>query len=115
MSLERVIKALVSLGLTKLDAEVYVFLAKKAPLKSIDIAQKLKIQNKQVCSSLKSLQNKGIVKTRKKQFEEFIAIPFAEALNFLIKINRDQAESVCETRKELVSSWNKMVKSSENN
>ena len=37
MSLERVIKALVSLGLSRIDAEVYVYIAKKGSRKLIDL------------------------------------------------------------------------------
>ena len=115
MSYERVIKALVSLGLSKMDAEVYVYLAKKGPLQSSEIAQELKMHNKQVNHSLEDLQNKHIIEVNKKQQDKFDAIPFEEALNLLIEINKDQAEALSETRKELLSSWKKMTKKPINN
>ena len=39
MSHERVLKALMSLGLSRTDAEVYVFLATKGPQKARNIAR----------------------------------------------------------------------------
>jgi len=39
LSLERVIKALIGLGLLRLDAEVYVYLAKKCPQTNDDRAR----------------------------------------------------------------------------
>ena len=66
-------------------------------------------------SDLKDLQNKQIIEVNKKQQNKFDAVPFEEALSLLIEINKDQAEALSETRKDLLSSWKKMTKKSVNN
>ena len=47
------IKALVDLGLPRVDAEVYIYIAKNGPLKSRKIAQKLKLKKNQLEYSLR--------------------------------------------------------------
>ena len=42
LSLERVIKALIGLGLSRVEAEVYVYLAKKGPQTLVDLTRDLK-------------------------------------------------------------------------
>jgi HTH-type transcriptional regulator, sugar sensing transcriptional regulator len=114
--LERVIKALVYLGLPRVDAEVYIYIAKNGPLKSREIAQKLKLKKKQLEYSLRNLQDKDIVRTKSKVVAEFVAVPFEEALNLLIEINKEQTELLNKIRKELLSNWKKPTKKiSENN
>lgn len=61
MSQEKVLKTLESLGLAKLDAQVYIFLGKKGPQKGKDIAKALKIPKQHLYIVLKNLQSKGIV------------------------------------------------------
>jgi sugar-specific transcriptional regulator TrmB len=56
-----VLRTLESYGLKRVDAEVYIFLAKKGPQKGIDIAGALKIRKRQLYSILEALQDKGVV------------------------------------------------------
>ena len=104
MSLERVIKALVSLGLTRSDAEVYVYLAKKGPQEVMDLAKALNYVNKKINASLTNLRTKGLVS---KEGTIFSAIPFEEALEMLIEREKEQAKSIEEIKKELIVSWKK--------
>ena len=116
MSLKRVINALVGLGLSRLDAEVYVYLAKKGPHKEIDIAQKLRLRNKQLEIILKNLLEKKVIIVTNKYLNEFTAIPFEETLRELIEINKKQTDTLSEIKKELLSSWeNTTRKSTKNN
>ncbi len=100
LSLERVIKALVNLGLSRLDAEVYVYLAKKGRQKVVDLAKALNLSRKKIYNSLKNLQNKGIVT---KDRSIFSALPFEEALELLIKMEKEQAQLIRESREELLT------------
>lgn len=116
MSLERVINALVGLGLTRLDAEVYVYLAKNGPLSEIVLARELTIKDSKLNRSLKNLRNKEIVRTVGRTSIELWAIPFEEALNLLIEINKQQNVVLQEVKRELFASWkNISKKTSENN
>lgn len=102
MSLERVIKALVSLGLSRVDAEVYVYVAKRGPQKVVDLSSALNITKKKIYVNLKNLQTKGLIT---KDRTTFSALPFAEALELLIKMKKDQAQAMDENKEELLASW----------
>ena len=61
MSRERIIKALEGLGLTQVDAQIYVFLAKEGSHTVREITGELNLQENKVYRSLKDLQNIEIV------------------------------------------------------
>lgn len=116
MSLERVIKALIDLGLPREDAEIYVYLAKNGPLSEIVLAKKLKIKKRQLTWTLKNLKHKEIIRTINKTSTELCAIPFEEALSLLIEINKQQNDALQEIKRELLVSWAKISqKNSDNN
>ena len=105
MSLERVIKALIGLGLSRVDAEVYVYLAKDKPQRAIDLAKVLNFDKKKIYMSLKNLQRRGIVAVTSHKHTIFFALPFEEALDLLIKMKRDQAQTMHESKEELLATW----------
>ena len=102
MSLERVIKALISLGLPRFDAEVYVYLAKKGSHNAVDLSRALNRDIKIINASLKNLQTIELVK---KDNENYSALPFEEALELLIKRKKEQTEVLQEIKKELLTTW----------
>jgi sugar-specific transcriptional regulator TrmB len=110
MSLKRVIKALMDLGLPRQDAEIYVYLTKHGPLSEISLAKKLKIKEKQLSWTVKNLKNKELVRTADRTSIELCAIPFEEALNLLIEINKQQNAALQEIKKELLVSWKNIPK-----
>jgi sugar-specific transcriptional regulator TrmB len=109
LSLERVLKALVSLGLSQTDAQIYVYLATEGPAKARNIINGLTINERQVYRSLKRLQNKGITIANNERPFEFSAVPFEEVLDLLMEIKKEQAQALKESRKEVLSSWRKIV------
>jgi sugar-specific transcriptional regulator TrmB len=110
MSLERIIKTLESLGLKRLDAEVYIYLAKRGPQDRKEIADALKIRKKQLSAILKTLQDKGIITIKLERSELFSALAFKEALDLLVEVNMEQAMGIKENKEELLSSWRQMSK-----
>ena len=88
MSLELIIKALVSLGLSRLDAEVYVYIAKMGSQTAKDLDGALNYSKNQISTSLRMLTAKALVT---KEGVKFSAIPFEEALNLLIEREKKQA------------------------
>jgi sugar-specific transcriptional regulator TrmB len=112
LSLERVIKALVNLGLSQADAEVYVHLATTGPATARNIIRNLAFNKRQVYRSLKRLQNRGITITSDEHPSEFSAVPFEEVLNLLIEVKREQAKTLRESKKEVLSNWRKIVEES---
>jgi sugar-specific transcriptional regulator TrmB len=110
MSLERVIQALMGLGLSRIDAEVYVHLAKRGPIKIVNLATTLRFGKKKLSEILKNLQNKGIVSGSFEGQTMFSALPFEQAIELLLQIKTEQAQIIQETKEELLSSWRKMTK-----
>lgn len=90
------------MGLTRIQAEVYVYLAKKGP-KTIDYLIKTLIYNRrEIEQSLKILQSKGLL-TRNQVLR--CALPFEEALTLLIETKKEQAQDVTNKKEELLTTW----------
>ena len=102
MSLELIINALVGLGLSRSDAELYVYLAKKGPTKILGLTKALTYDKPKIYSSLRNLQTKRLVI---KDPPMFSALPFEEALELLIKSKKEQAEAMIENKKEFLVKW----------
>lgn len=105
MSLERIFKALIKLGLTETDTRVYIFLATKKPNIARNIAEKLKISKHQIYLSLKRLQAKEIVNSTNEQPATFSALPFEKALNKLIDAKTEEAQNIEQNKEELLAAW----------
>ena len=105
MSLERVFKALVSVGLSETDARVYVYLALKGPKKAGKIIDNLKISKQQIYLSLKHLQDKRIVFANRENQGVFSALLFEKALELLIETEREKTEILQETKRTLLQDW----------
>jgi sugar-specific transcriptional regulator TrmB len=106
LSLERIFKALVSLGLSQIEARVYVLLALKGSEKAVSIVKNLKISKQQIYRSLEHLQDKGIILSDPESKTSFSALPFEEALKLLIRKEKEQNEMMQRT---LLSTWKTMI------
>ena len=111
MSLERVFKALVSLGLSQTDTRVYIFLALNGPEKAASIVKKLKISKQQIYRSLIHLQDNGLIVANRERKGSYSALPFEEALKSLIMKEKDESIKMQNT---LISTWKTVVKKSIN-
>jgi sugar-specific transcriptional regulator TrmB len=105
-----VLKTLEGFGLKRIDAEVYVYLAKRGPQIGRDIASALKIAKQQLHPILKTLQDKGVVTVSPEHPALFSAVAFEKALDLLLEANMEQAKAIKETKEELLSSWRDMTK-----
>jgi sugar-specific transcriptional regulator TrmB len=110
LSLERVIKALIDLGLSRADAKVYVYLAKKGPSEIVNLSDAFKFSKQKLSRSLKNLQSKGIVSVNLKGNALVSALPFEQTLELLITIKEEQTHIMQESKEGLLSSWRKMTK-----
>jgi sugar-specific transcriptional regulator TrmB len=110
LSLNRVFKALIDLGLSEFEAQVYMFLETKGAAKARRIAASLQINRTQVYRILKRLQDKKIIKTIVGCPTKFSALPFEEALNLLIQHKKKNAKKAQNNKKELLSDWQIMIK-----
>jgi sugar-specific transcriptional regulator TrmB len=103
LSLERIIKSLVSLGLSQTDAQIYINLATEGPAKARNIINRLTINKRQVYRSLKRLRNKGIAITNDERPFLFSAVPFDVVLDLLMEIKKEQAKALQASKEELIS------------
>jgi sugar-specific transcriptional regulator TrmB len=110
LSLNRVFNALIDLGLSESEAQVYMFLETKGAAKARRIAAALQINRTQVYRILKRLQDKKIIKTILGRTTEFSALPFEEALNLLIQNKKKNAKKAQNNKKELLSEWQIIIK-----
>jgi sugar-specific transcriptional regulator TrmB len=109
MSREWVLKALVDLGLSQVEAEVYFFLAQACPAKGKDIASTLKLHKHQLYRILKSLQCKGCIKATLERPAQFFAVPLEKVLDQSMKEKNEQAKALQASREELLSNWRSMI------
>jgi sugar-specific transcriptional regulator TrmB len=100
-----VFKALIDLGLSEPEAQVYMFLESKGPAKTKRITFALQINRTQVYRILKRLQGKNIIKIMVGHPAKFFALPFEEALNLLIQHKKKNAKTAQNNKKKLLSDW----------
>jgi sugar-specific transcriptional regulator TrmB len=102
VSLDRILKILEGFGVSKADAEVYIYLAKRAPTRSADLAVAFGKTQQQICPVLSRLDKKGIVKQTKSRQILFSALTFEELLERYVRFNIEQAKSIEETKEQLL-------------
>ena len=103
MSQDRILKTLLGLGLSDLEAKVYVFLAKKGLQKGKDITRALKINKPQLYRSLKKLQSRGIVTATLEHPSRFSSVPFEKILDLFIKAKMDEAQEIEQDKDEILN------------
>ena len=104
MSSEKIIKALERLGLSRVEAEVYFYIANKGPQKAINMAYALNVSKSKFYVILRNLLDKGLVS---KDHTNYSALPFEKALELLITREKKQARHILESKKQLLASWKK--------
>jgi sugar-specific transcriptional regulator TrmB len=104
------IKTLISLGLSQMDAEVYVFLSTSGPQNGRSIAAALKLYKQQLYRSLKRLQIKGVVNSSHRHPAVFSAISFERVLDLILVVKKEEADILQESREELLSRWRDITK-----
>jgi len=107
---EMLLKALVSLGLTEVDAEIYLLLAREGPQKGRNVAEVLKLYKQQLYRSLKRLQKKGVINASLERPARFSAVSVERILDFLIEAKKEQALALQESREDLLSRWKILIK-----
>jgi sugar-specific transcriptional regulator TrmB len=109
MSQEKVVKSLVGMGLTRTDAKIYVFLAKRGPQKAQDVALAMKIAKQRLYPSLRRLQSKGLVNATLEHPARFSALSFEKALDLFAKAKLDEAKNIQQSKGSLLSDWQSIV------
>jgi HTH-type transcriptional regulator, sugar sensing transcriptional regulator len=109
LSQEQVINTLMSFGLTRMDAQIYILLAKKGPQKAVEIGKALKMSKPQLYRSIKNLEGRGVVSATLEHPAKFSALPFEKALDLLAKAKMtkalEEAQRIQETKDDLLANW----------
>ena len=105
MSQEKVLNALVSLGLTQGEAKVYIFLSKRGSTRAKDASRVLKLSKQRLYPIIKSLKSKGIVNSTLERPARFDAVPFEKVLDVFLKAKIDQVQSIKKNKSDLLEDW----------
>ncbi len=106
MTQQKVIRALVSFGLTQSDAKVYVFLAQRGPQKARDIAKPLKMPKQTLYLAIKSLLGKGMLVSSIEHPARFSAKPFEKVLRLFAEAKMEEARHIQQSKDEILADWN---------
>lgn len=98
------LRILEGFGVSKADAEVYVYLARRGPTRSIDLAIDIGKTRPQIYPILRRLTKKGVVTHSKCRPAFFSALAFEELLERYVKLNMEQAKIIEETKEQLLTS-----------
>ncbi|HLN88780.1 MAG TPA: helix-turn-helix domain-containing protein [Candidatus Binatia bacterium] len=105
MSQQKILNTLQNLGLSFLDAQVYLFLGKKGPKKVSELVQSLKIPKQQLYTILKNLQSKGIVNATLEHPARFSIEPFEKVLDLFVKAKMEEAQRIQGDKNEILADW----------
>lgn len=102
---ETIAGILASLGLTKIESDTYIFLARHGVLKCREISKGMKRHTAQVYRALKALQSKGLVESTLESPSRFTAVPFEKVIDLSIKIKHDEATAIEQEKEKVLSYW----------
>jgi sugar-specific transcriptional regulator TrmB len=105
LSEETIRKALRDFGLTKKEADIYIFLAKRGVLKGGEISKQTKTQKALIYRILKSLQAKGFVESTLESPARFTAIPFENVIDLNIQAKQEEAARIAAQKRDLLNYW----------
>lgn len=105
MSLERIFKTLIELGLSETDSQVYIIISFKGPMTARCIIEELKITKQQLYPILKKLNNKKIIAISDSRPSVITAVPFEIILKMLFDSKIDEAKNIQEKKEDLISNW----------
>jgi sugar-specific transcriptional regulator TrmB len=108
MNLEPVYNALESLGLKRLEVQLYIYLARNGPQKGLDLCQNLNLTKQQVYPCLKNLKEKDVVQATIDHPSIFSAKPFEDVLNLLIQNKVNEAKNTQHNKDQILRAWQLM-------
>jgi sugar-specific transcriptional regulator TrmB len=105
LSQEKILKSLTNLGLTKAEAQIYFYLAKRGPKKASEITSALKMKRQQLYLVIRRLQSKAIVNATIDRPAKFSAVPFEKVLDSIAKAKFEEAKIIEAKKRNLLSDW----------
>ena len=109
MSQEKIKEVLTSLGLTKTDVKVYIYLAKRGPKRASETAKNLKMSKQQLYPLIKNLQGMGVVTSTLERPARFCAVSFSKLIDLFTRAKIEEAKRIQQNKKELIQDWQSIV------
>ena len=101
-------ETLKNFGLSEKQAEIYIFLGKRGPLKGGEITKRLKMNKGQVYRILRKLEKKGLVEETLEFPTRFTAAPLESVIDSFVKAKQEEVAEMEEAKKDLLTVWNKI-------
>lgn len=98
-----------SLGLSEVDAKVYIYLAKKGPHEQKDLAKALKLTKNQLCLCLERLFSKKMVTVTTEQTITYSAIELEKVLDEFVVSGNEQVKALQISSNDLLLAWHGMT------
>lgn len=105
MSEDTIKKVLSEFGLTKREAEIYIFLAKYGVHKGGEISKQTKMPKALVYHIIKRLEKKRVVESTLESPARFSAVPFEAVLEMNIRAKREEAALIERRKSSLLEDW----------
>jgi len=105
MSLNRIIQVLEEIGLTQIEARIYVYLDDKEAVNEKELFKKFNLNSRTLNKYLCNLENRGLVISEIDAFKNFSAVPFEDVLNVIIEKKVKKSKEIIETKKQIISVW----------
>lgn len=109
------IRAVMGLGLSEFDAQVYVFLALNGPQTANQTSTMMKKSKQQVYRNIKCLEENSVVLASGEVPAVFSAASFEKVLDLLSIKKEGQARALEEVRDGLLDSWQRIVENNSAN
>jgi predicted transcriptional regulator len=106
VSLEKALKALESLGLTMMEAQVYIYLEKRGPHDENNLVSTLELTKQQLRPGLKILIKKKMLTTSENSCStKYYAVPFENVLEKFLKIATKEVKDLKASRQSILDVW----------
>ncbi len=109
MTFELMRSVFANLGLSKVETQIYAFLAESMPQGALDISKALSLEKRQLYAGIKNLEEKKIIKCTNDRPKRFSATPIEKIIDELIKKNVEEAKQIEENKEKILSLWHSMV------
>jgi len=104
-SIKIIEKALLDLGLSRNEAKVYLFLAKAGKSTASKVAKAVSLNRTEIYRVLKGLERKGLVSLVLEKPMKFVAVPFENAVSWLIEAEKMKLRTLEQRKDRLLEIW----------
>jgi sugar-specific transcriptional regulator TrmB/CBS domain-containing protein len=98
-------KFLQSLGFSKREVQIYIFLAKAGVQTTSFVAKRLKMERVQAYRTFKKLQEKGFIEATLERPTRFTVVPFEKLFEGFMETRKSELSSLSGQKEELLTAW----------